>query len=217
MVANKKSARLYAGREADDRARDRRLRFIEAGHACYGTQGYSTTTIKQLCAQAGLTERYFYESFESQEALFVAVAAECVTGLFGSLTLARSRGRGPADQTEAILRAFFGWFRDDPRRIRIQLVDPMLISPVTQEIYVEVVRLFVQFASDLAMDWYELSADDPGIDADLVGTMLVGGLVELVKEWARGGFARPLDEMIRNAKVPFDAIALAFGRDPENI
>src|SRR5690606_41115808 len=73
--------------------------------------------------------------------------------------------------------------------------------------YVEVVRLFVQFAADLAMDWYELSAVEPKIDADLVGTMLVGGLVEMVKEWARGGFERPIDEVVRNAKLPFDAIA----------
>jgi AcrR family transcriptional regulator len=216
-MAPKKRERLYAGRGASDRARERRRRFLDAGLSCFGTQGYAATTIKQLCAEAGLTERYFYESFESREALFVAVAAECVTGLFGSLTLAKARGSSPSDQTEAILRAFFGWFHDDPRRIRIQLVDPMLISSVTQEIYVEVVRLFVQFASDLAMDWYELSADDPRIDADLIGTMLVGGLVEVVKEWARGGFARPIDEVVRNAKLPFDAIAQALGPPPESI
>ncbi|NLY92855.1 MAG: TetR/AcrR family transcriptional regulator [Myxococcales bacterium] len=206
-MAVKTSKRLYAGREARDRVRERRRRFVEAGFRLFGTQGYAATTIKQLCAEAGLTERYFYESFESREALFMAVAAECVTGLFGSLTLARTRGENPSDQTEALLRAFFGWFYEDPRRIRIQLVDPMLISSVTQEVYVEVVRLFVQFAADLAMDWYELSADEPKIDADLVGTMLVGGLVEMVKEWARGGFERPIDEVVRNAKLPFDAIA----------
>jgi AcrR family transcriptional regulator len=210
-----KRKRTYAGRDAEGRARERRRRLIDAGLTCFGTQGYAATTVKQLCATAGLTERYFYESFQSREALFVAVAAECVTGLFGALTLAKARGRSPSDQTEAILRAFFGWFHDDPRRIRVQLVDPMLISPVTQEIYVEVVRLFVQFASDLAMDWYQLSADDPRVDADLVGTMLVGGLVELVKEWARGGFARPMDEVVRNAKLPFDAIAGALGAPAE--
>jgi AcrR family transcriptional regulator len=216
MVA-KKGSRVYAGRDAEGRARERRRRFIDAGLSCFGTQGYAATTIKQLCTEAGLTERYFYESFASREALFVAAAAECVTGLFGALTLARARGENPSDQTEAILRAFFAWFHDDPRRIRIQLVDPMLISPVTQEIYVEVVRLFVQFASDLAMDWYELSADDPRIDADLIGTMLVGGLVEVVKEWARGGFSRSIDEVVRNAKLPFDAIAQSLAPSGETI
>lgn len=216
-MPSKKRGRSYGGRDAAARSRERRRRLVDAGLTCFGTRGYAATTVKQICAEAGLTERYFYESFESREALFVAVAAECVTGLFGSLTLAKSRGASPADQTEAILRAFFSWFHDDPRRIRVQLVDPMLISRVTQEIYVEVVRLFVQFAADLAMDWYELSADDPRVDADLVGTMLVGGLVEVVKEWAREGFERSIDEVVRNAKLPFDAIATALAAAPAPI
>jgi AcrR family transcriptional regulator len=41
----------------------RRARLLNAAVACFGTYGYHQTTLKMLCDQAGLTERYFYESF----------------------------------------------------------------------------------------------------------------------------------------------------------
>jgi AcrR family transcriptional regulator len=34
--------------------------------------GYRNTTVKAVCEAAGLTERYFYESFANSEALLVA-------------------------------------------------------------------------------------------------------------------------------------------------
>ena len=51
----------------------RRARFIEAGIEVFGQQGLRGATVRGVCAAAGLTDRYFYESFPSLEALLQAV------------------------------------------------------------------------------------------------------------------------------------------------
>src|SRR6516225_11124270 len=66
------TARPYAGLAMEERVAARRARFIEAGIELFGTQGFRGATVRGVCAAAGLTDRYFYESFESLEALLVA-------------------------------------------------------------------------------------------------------------------------------------------------
>jgi AcrR family transcriptional regulator len=56
-------ARNYAGLSADERRLARRERLIEGAIRAYGELGYRNTTVKAVCEAAGLTERYFYESF----------------------------------------------------------------------------------------------------------------------------------------------------------
>lgn len=206
-MSEERASRPYAGKKAEDRRRVRREKLIAAGLECFGRDGYSATTVKAVCAEAGLTERYFYESFENREELFLAVATKCVTGLFGSLTIARARTGDRREAMEAILRAFFTWFQEDPRRIRVQLIEPPVISPLTQKLYTEIVRLFEGLARELAREWFALRPADPRAEVELLGTMLVGGLIELVKSWAAEDFERPIDDYIRTALFPLDAIS----------
>src|SRR2546421_10541252 len=65
-------ARNYAGLSAEERRLARRERLIEGAIRAYGELGYRNTTVKAVCEAAGLTERYFYESFANSEALLVA-------------------------------------------------------------------------------------------------------------------------------------------------
>ena len=65
--------RTYAGESLSERTARRRQQFLDAGLQVFGTTGYRTATVRQLCKQAGLTDRYFYESFASTEDLLVAV------------------------------------------------------------------------------------------------------------------------------------------------
>ena len=77
MPASAKSvsqaARPYGGLAMEERVAARRARFIEAGVELFGTQGFRGATVRGVCAAAGLTDRYFYESFPTLEALLAAV------------------------------------------------------------------------------------------------------------------------------------------------
>src|ERR1700742_1768346 len=65
--------RKFRGVAPEDRKAERHLRLLEAGIEAYGTRGFHAVGVRDVCGLAKLTERYFYESFENREALFLAV------------------------------------------------------------------------------------------------------------------------------------------------
>src|SRR5512139_974724 len=67
------STRTYGGRSAEERRSERRHRLVDAALAIWGEQGWAAVTMRQVCARAGLIDRYFYESFPDRDALLVAV------------------------------------------------------------------------------------------------------------------------------------------------
>src|SRR4029077_5184552 len=62
-LANRTPQRAYGGVSAEDRIAARRAKLLDAGLELFGTRGYATTGVKDVCREAGLTDRYFYESF----------------------------------------------------------------------------------------------------------------------------------------------------------
>ena len=64
--------RQFKGLSLSERKEARREKLIEAGIATYGTLGFSVT-VKDVCQEAKLTERYFYESFKKSEDLFQTI------------------------------------------------------------------------------------------------------------------------------------------------
>lgn len=51
---------------------------MAAGLELFGTVGYRATTVRMLCKQAGLIDRYFYKNFTDTEDLLAAVYTESV-------------------------------------------------------------------------------------------------------------------------------------------
>src|SRR6201988_5559819 len=87
-------ARNYAGLSADERRLAGRERLIEGAIRAYGELGYRNTTVKAVCEAAGLTERYFYESFANSEALLVAAFETVSRRGFKFLEEVRKEQRG---------------------------------------------------------------------------------------------------------------------------
>src|SRR3954454_7049906 len=73
------ATRPYRGVPARDRTAARRDQLLSAGLELLGSEGYSGTTVRGVCREAGLTPRYFYESFEDLEALLLAVFDELIS------------------------------------------------------------------------------------------------------------------------------------------
>ena len=73
--------RTYGGRSADERHALQRRRFLDAGLELFGTIGFRATTVRALCREAGLTDRYFYKNFDHMEACLIAVYTEAIAAL----------------------------------------------------------------------------------------------------------------------------------------
>lgn len=178
--------RAYGGVSLGERVSERRARLIEAGVELFGTRGLRATTVRSVCAEAGLTDRYFYESFATLEALLQAVYQHLMDGLRrGMPPLAQ---HGPLDAAELERRITAGyerWFEAvrDPRFARIVLAEVLGVNAEVDALYEAGMRDFVERTS-AALAALRLSAERRA----LVGHALVGAATQVARVWAGSGY-----------------------------
>ena len=107
--------RPYRGVDAADRLAERRARLLEAGLDILGSDSDLTElTVRGICRQAGVTARYFYESFTDKDDLVASVydwvIADIAAGTQAAVATARPEEQGRAAMTN-IVRTIV----DDPR------------------------------------------------------------------------------------------------------
>jgi AcrR family transcriptional regulator len=71
--------RPYRGVAAEDRVASRREALIDAALEVFTEEGWSALSARRVCQQAGLTRRYFYESFDDMDAL-IGATFDRITG-----------------------------------------------------------------------------------------------------------------------------------------
>jgi AcrR family transcriptional regulator len=200
------AARPYRGVSAERRRTDRRARLVEAGLELLGERGWAGTTVRGVCAEAGLTERYFYESFTDREALRVAifdrVAAEAAEAVLAAIEVAPEDARAKA---RAAIEAFVEMLTDDPRRARAMLVES-LGNEVLRRRRQEAIRSFAGLVSERGRAFY---GDDAvsAQDAELTSLALVGGLAELLVRWLDGDLAVSRRRLVEHCTELFTASA----------
>lgn len=115
--------RPWRGASAEERRAERRERLLDAGLELIGTQGSAAATVRAVCAEAGLTSRYFYEAFADNEALLLAVYervhTQVVESMVGAVQAVES---GDIEAgVRAAVTAGVHVLLDDPRRGRVML------------------------------------------------------------------------------------------------
>ncbi|HEY9028914.1 MAG TPA: TetR/AcrR family transcriptional regulator [Burkholderiaceae bacterium] len=200
--ANTSPARSYGGLAMEERVAARRARFIEAGTELFGTQGFRGATVRGICAAAGLTDRYFYESFASPEALLAAVYCTLRDGFAKRLTEESLGEEGWHGDDAAVERqvtaAYELWFEHvrDPRFARIVLVEILGVSPGMDALYEESARAMAELTIS------PLAATRPAIRLskqrrELLGRALVGSGLQVAKMWMTGGYKLPRRDVVR--------------------
>ena len=199
--------RRYRGVSEEVRRTERRQRFIAAGLTTFGTRGYHNSTVRSICAEAGLTERYFYESFENSEDL-LCVVYEHVTQRVRERVLASLLDvpGDPVEVSRAGLEAFLGAMRDDPRMARILFVEVLGVSERVDNLYRLSTEQFIQLLIRLSQPL--LNPDDlpEPLQADVIATGLIGSIVMSVSRWALLGFQEPVEVMAANLHAVFVAM-----------
>ena len=200
-VRNKPPGRAYGGLSPEDRVAARRARLVQAGAALFGTQGLRATTVRSVCTEAGLTDRYFYESFASLEALLAAVYVDMMAGLRQRLLAlppwpAQPRG-ADVDWPAAERRCSAGyqaWFDavSDPRFARVVLAEVLGVNADIDALYEAHTQDFAAHtAAPLAR--LRLSAER----RTLIGHALVGAAVQVARHWVASGYAAPRWAVVR--------------------
>jgi AcrR family transcriptional regulator len=188
--------RNYAGLSADERRLARRERLIEGAIRAYGELGYRNTTVKAVCEEAGLTERYFYESFANSEALLVAAFENVSRRMFTRLEEVRqAHSAAPGECGHAVLRAYYQMLKDDPDGARLFVIEIARVGPAVDAVWGALLPQFGEVLTRMMAPDSDLKPK-PG---ELVCAGVVGGVVQIAKEWIRSGYARSVDAVAADA------------------
>ncbi|WP_216917315.1 TetR/AcrR family transcriptional regulator [Nocardia noduli] len=186
--------RAYGGISADERRTLRRTALLDAALALIGEQGLAKFTVSGLCAQAGLNERYYYESFDSREAVLTAlidrIAEELAVAIIEALREAPDNSRAKA---HAAITAGIGVLTDDPRKAKVAVIAGQA-TPELRARTTETVRIFARLVAAQGIDFYGTAAPEPVID--FRATYLVGGLVQTLTAWLQGDLPMTREELI---------------------
>jgi AcrR family transcriptional regulator len=172
------AGRVWGGMTHAEREQRRAEQLLEAGLEVFGTRGWYSTTVRDVCREANLSQRYFYEHFADREALFLAVVdriAEQVADVVRGA--ANAPGQTAHEQATGVLTALAESFAADPRTVRVALVESFATEAFRRR-RAELLAGFADLASRLMTS---LSPEARRVDRrglQLSALILSGGLAE---------------------------------------
>lgn len=131
----KKATRVYGGKTSEERQAERYQALLDAAFDIVGGEGYAAATVRAICKRASLSERYFYESFESRESILNALYDSIVHA--GRTRVLDAIAGVTAEELEAAekdpnrihpiitagTRAYSEFFTEEPYRANVVVID----------------------------------------------------------------------------------------------
>lgn len=171
----------WSGVPLEDRQALRRGELIAAGVDLLGAENGPVLTVRAVCRAAGLTERYFYESFADRDefvrAVYDDVCARAMSALSSSTT--------PRDAVER----FVALMVDDPTRGRVLLLAPA-VEPVLTRSGADWMPNFIDLVQRKLVQITE-----PAVQA-MVATGLIGALTALFTAYLNGRLTATREQFI---------------------
>jgi AcrR family transcriptional regulator len=188
---------VYRGVSAQERAAERRRRLLEATLSVWADPA-TRTTMTAVCGEAGLTERYFYESFRGLDEALSAVLEDVATEIESrTLAAAEAAGADPAARITAAVTAFVDLLAADPRKGRVAIIEAAAL-PGLRGRRTELLRHFARLAAEEAHHHAPRRHED-----ELAGLMFIGGMAEVVTAWLDGALEVDPDEVVATASRAF--------------
>jgi AcrR family transcriptional regulator len=178
---------------------DSRGRLEQAALALYAERGYENTTVAEIAARAGLTERTFFRHFADKcEVLFWG--APMLEGLLVSAVEAAPESAAPIDAIAAALEATGPLFQErrDSARQRQRIID------ANAELRERELIKLASLASALAGALRRRGVPDPA--ATLTAEAGIAVFRVAFARWVSDGDSRDLPELIRESLGQLQAV-----------
>lgn len=204
---SKDEGRTWRGQNATQRRDIRRRQLIDAGIELFGTDGYSATSVKAVCDEAGLTERYFYENFRDREALLKTVYEILIRDSTAAVLEKMNEVDGdPAAMMKAGLAAFARQVTENPKRAKIQQLEVVGVSDAIEEVRRGTIHAFADLIADTSRRFGAVDHRE-GVDLDVMAIGLVGLVNEQLVDFVLGELDVDIDRLIENQASAFTALS----------
>jgi AcrR family transcriptional regulator len=208
VLMTQAGARPYRGVKAADRHAQRRARLLNAGLTVLGSDaGVEPLTVRGVCRQAGLSARYFYESFSDRDD-FVGAVYDWVIADLAATTQAAVTAAPPREQARAgmanIVRSIAGDTRVGRVLFSAELADPVVVRK-RDESSTLLAMLLAQHVSQT----FRVPEDD---HLRAISHFTVGGVGQAITAWLAGQIVMTSDELIELLASLLDQLADARSR-----
>lgn len=201
----------YAGKSASTRERERREKLVAAGIALIGRNGFAATSIDALCAEAGLTKRYFYQSFSSREELLTASYDAANREFIKAIMQAAAPHlQDSKNLVRTGLQTCFQWVQDHPDEARLIMLEAVSVRAQIGHVYGDRYDEFVSLLVNFTKPFLE----DGGPGDNVLRVMAkgsVGAIMHLCQGWITTDFKQPLDQLVDGMERIFSGMAQVLG------
>ena len=173
----------------------------------FGTTGYRTATVRQLCRQAELTDRYFYESFENTEDLLVAVYEREFEHLQQAVLAALADEAAQREPMLAVERALNAVFEmaSEPRVARVCWLEVLGVSPRVNDVYTRNIERFAALVVAFARQRFS-TEDIDETESRMLGIALIGAVTQPIAHWLLGGYREDRTRLVAATSRVFRGI-----------
>lgn len=203
--------RAYGGETQIERESARREKLLDAALKIIGTQGVRAATVRALCAEAGLSPRYYYQAFDSLEDLFVQLYRKQTKRLESVVLIAMNPVMDkPKSMARAGLSAFFQELKSDPHLTRVLFIEYTSVNTQVEQINQESFDYFIDLILKIVRPYYQ-SNFPKNLNEKIISTALIGATVQLANSWYLAGFDEQVNELVENLLFIVSSLAQKIG------
>jgi AcrR family transcriptional regulator len=195
--------RPYGGVEARERIAQRRHRLLEAGlELLGGADDAAELAVRAICREAGVSARYFYESFTDKDELVGAVF-DWVIADIATTTQAAVAAVPPKEQSRAGMANIVRTIAGDPRVGRL-LFSAQLSNAVLVRKRAESEALFAMLSGQHVGSALRVQQNDRIM---ATAHFVVGGVGQTISAWLAGDVDLEPDQLVEQLASVLDALA----------
>lgn len=197
--------RSYGGRSADERIAERRERLVAATIEVLAENGETRTTMSRICTQAGLSERYFYESFADLDDALLTALDEVCTEILGIAMHTVEHTSGDAEErVRAVVSTVVDLVVAQPSKAKVAVIHASA-NPRLRARRHELIGLFGDFVGREGSVMFGEDAWPPA-RARLQGIASIAGFAEIVAAWLSGDVDLDRDGLVEFGQDLFSTL-----------
>ncbi len=192
--------RRFKGLTIEERQAERREKLMAAALELYGNYDFHQVKVKDICREAKLTERYFYESFEGTDTLFTCVFLQQLDKLNQEIFGAFIGVDGAAQTSSVVERTVLGFLntiRQDKRMAKVLYTNSSFVlsadNAYTQEdVYESLGNMMENIISMTLLQGGTLTD---------IGRLTIAGFTgfttQVSYKWVKSDFAQPVEQVVQ--------------------
>lgn len=200
--------RKYGGLNLEERKKQRREKFLQAGLCVFGSEGYRQASVRRLCQEAQLTDRYFYEACGNLETLLVDVYQQCMTHLSKQILKAVSDEYHKSEDPEAAITAGLDIFFEELENhkvARICMIELEGLNAEVTQLYNRYIEGFAEILRQLAKYAFP-HMSIPASEQKIIALSLVGAMRQAATSWLANNYDSERSELVSATSKIFTGI-----------